>query len=192
MTRWAGLRGPSFPGDWRSCERQWRCNNTASLLTTVAWLRLGSISETHTHAHTRQVICWLIRHTYKSHVSVCTVRCCMMSCSRAELAISWLWSGVCCSNSDRICPSWGSSASFRSLTCISCRSVRSRRGTALNADTQAPHIASLEVVDKLVSIPDMGARDRRRAQISGAKKCRHTPFVVGFLRWLLEGDELSQ
>lgn len=46
------LKGPGFPGDWRSCEPQCRCNNTASLLTTVAWSRLGSISETHTHTHT--------------------------------------------------------------------------------------------------------------------------------------------
>lgn len=184
MSTWgwsARLNGPSFPGDWRSYELHWRCN-TASLLTTVAWLPLGSISETHTEVRWG----WHIRHTYKSHVGVChgvTVRFCMMSCSRAELAISWLWSGVCvcCSNINRICPSWGSSASFRSLTCISCRSVRSRRGTALNADTQAPLIASLEVVDRLILIPDMWARDHSQAEISEAKKC-HTPFVVGFLR----------
>lgn len=67
----------------------------------------------------------------------------MISCSRAALASSWLWSGVCCSSIDRICPSCGSSSSARSPTRNNCRTIRSRRGTVLSADTQAPHIASL-------------------------------------------------
>lgn len=77
-----------------------------------------------------------------------TVRCCMISCSRAALASSWLWSGVCCSSIDRICPSCGSSSSLRSPTRSNCRTIRSRRGTVLSANTQAPQIASLQVSDK--------------------------------------------
>lgn len=80
-----------------------------------------------------------------------TVRCWMISCSKVELASSWVWSGTCCSSIDRICPSWGSSSSFRSLTSISCRTIRSRRGTALSADTQAPHMASLRVWQTFLS-----------------------------------------
>lgn len=66
----------------------------------------------------------------------------MISCRRGALAISWLWSGVCCNSINRICPRCGSSSSLRSKH--PCRTIRRRRGTLLSATTQAPHITSLK------------------------------------------------
>lgn len=89
-------------------------------------------------------------YRYQNCVYVCvfTVRCCMISCSRAVLASSWLWSGVCCSSIDRICPSCGSSSSFISPTCNNCRTIRNRRGMELSAVTQAVQTASLQMSHK--------------------------------------------
>lgn len=120
-------------------------------------------------------------------VGAFTVRCWRISCSRVVLASSWLWSDVCCSSMERICPSCGSSSSFRLATRNDCRTTRSRRGMLLSAVTQAPQIASLQMSSKGVNTFDQN----QSAQIT--ERVSSTPFVVGFSRCLLlQGEEQRQ
>lgn len=143
------LEGPGFHDERKSCEPRWCYNYTASLSPTAPWSLPGSTSEIHTHTKSGdQPSFELYKNLSLWITSVCTVSCCMISCSRAALASSWLWSGVCCSSIDRICPSCGSSSSLRSPTHNNCRTILSRRGTVLSADTQAPQIASLHMSHK--------------------------------------------
>lgn len=151
------LEGPGFHGERRSHEPQWGCNSRADLSATDPWWQPWRTSGRHTYRKkSSKQPPWevhvLYLHSNSTKALKCipvfavfTVRCCMISCSRAALASSWLWSGVCCSSIDRICPSCGSSSSLRSPTRNDCRTIRSRRGTVLSANTQAPQIASLQI-----------------------------------------------